>query len=129
MNDSQVTTDLTYLLMQSSQSTKRQELKLEYAQLYTVLDYSMHELPLGVLLNPDAATQSQCAELMGDLNRFEAVCKELGVETHAFVDACRWHVEHYPHYLSRRRHFASYAEYIKGRGGPLRVPKCSARLK
>lgn len=115
--------------MHSSHGSNKRELKQEYERLYSVLNYSMHELPVGVLWNPDAATQAQCAALMGALNRFDAVCKALDVQTHAFVEACRWHLEHYPHYLSRRRHFANYGEYIIGRGGPLRVPACDARLK
>ena len=68
--------------MDTSQSANRRELKVEFDQLYSVLDYSMHELPAGVLWNPDAATQSQCVELMEGLNRFETVCKELGIQTH-----------------------------------------------
>jgi hypothetical protein len=52
-------------------------LERELAQIYAVLDYAMHELPAGVLWNPNAATDSQCAELLVDLNRFEVVSKQL----------------------------------------------------
>ncbi len=115
--------------MDTSPHANRNELERELDQLYSVLDYSMHELPAGVLWNPDAATQSQCVELMRELNRFETVCMELGIEEHAFVEACRWHLERFPHYLARRRHFANYAEYVEGRGGPLRVPGIETILK
>ena len=96
-------------------------LRLEYEELYRVLDYAMHELPAGVLWNPNAASAAQCHELMAVLYRFEALCKVLNIEKQEFIDGCRWHLEHYPHYLSRKRHFASYAEYISGQRGPLRV--------
>jgi len=97
-------------------------LKRELAQIYTVLDYAMHELPAGVLWNPNAATESQCKELLLDLNRFEDLSKQLAIPTENFVDACRWHLDHYPYYRSRQRHFIDYASYCINRGGPLRVP-------
>jgi hypothetical protein len=108
--------------MHMSDAINKEALKREFDQLYTVLDYSMHELPAGVLWNPDAATPAQCAELLADLNRFARVSQQLGLGTEAFVEACRWHLDHYPHYLSRRRHFVDYATYIADRGGPRRVP-------
>ena len=97
-------------------------LRLEYDELYRILDYAMHELPAGVLWNPNAASAAQCSELLAILHRFEALCKALNIEKQEFIDGCRWHLERYPHYLSRKRHFSSYGEYISGRGGPLRVP-------
>lgn len=95
--------------------------KSEYQKLFDVLQYSTHELPTGILWNPDAATAKQCAALMGDLHRFEELSNVLGIEHSKFIQDCRWHFEHYPHYLSRQRHFNSYAQYIQERKGPLRV--------
>ena len=118
-----------FFLMTILDAASKRTLKREFDQLYSVLDYSMHELPAGVLWNPDAATPAQCLELMGDLNRFVVVSEQLSIATHAFVEACRWHLEHYPHYLSRRRHFVDYAGYISDRGGPLRVPFLDGRAK
>ena len=94
----------------------------ELAQIYSVLDYAMHELPAGVLWGPNAADRSQCAELLVDLNRFEELSKQLSIPAQDFIDACRWHLDHYPHYRSRQRHFADYASYCIDRSGPLRVP-------
>jgi hypothetical protein len=104
-------------------------LRREFDRLYSLLDYSMHELPAGVLWNPNAATPAQCAELMTDLNRFAVLSDQLGISTQEFVEACRWHLDHYPHYLSRRRHFVDYAEYVLDRGGPRRVPSLDDSVK
>lgn len=109
-------------LMTSSDIDSVHTLKRELAQIYAVLAYAMHELPAGVLWNPNAATEPQCAELLVDLNRFEDLSKLLATPTKSFVDACRWHLNHYPHYLSRQRHFIDYASYCIDRDGPLRVP-------
>ncbi|KAB1138785.1 hypothetical protein F6X68_25395 [Micromonospora sp. AMSO12t] len=87
------------------------------------LDYSIHELPAGVLWGADGATPAQCAEMLAGLDEFALVCARLGLDDHSeFIDACRWHFDHYPHYLSRRRHFSDYPTYIRDRRGPLRVP-------
>ncbi|GGE82317.1 hypothetical protein [Massilia psychrophila] len=99
-----------------------QALEREVAQIYSVLDYAIHELPAGVLWAPNAANDAQCAELLVDLNRFEELSKQLAIPAQDFIDACRWHLDHYPHYRSRQRHFVDYASYCIDRGGPLRVP-------
>ncbi|EUJ09475.1 hypothetical protein Meth11DRAFT_0269 [Methylophilaceae bacterium 11] len=99
----------------------KQVLLKEYERLFEVLKYSMHELPAGVIWNPNAATTKQCAELLNDLYQFEALSNELGIEHDKFIQGCSWHLEHYPHYLSRQKHFSGYAQYIQERNGPLRV--------
>jgi hypothetical protein len=107
--------------MQAAKSPQDKHLVKRYEELLNALRYAVHELPAGVLYGADAANAKQCIELMGDLNEFERLCAQLSRDHGVFCDGCRWHFEHYPHYLGRRRHFNSYEEYIEGRGGPLRV--------
>lgn len=65
---------------------------------------AVHELPAGVLWGANAASRAECAEMITGLLEFERVCERLGLEDHAdFIEGCRWHFEHYPHYLERRR--------------------------
>lgn len=97
------------------------ELETEYRSLFDGLRYAVHELPAGILWGHDGATEAQCGELMKDLNRFEQVCHQLGRDHSVFIEGCRWHFEHYAHYLSRHGHFNGYAEYIQRREGCLRV--------
>ena len=108
--------------MKISDTTDLGTLKREFSKIYNVLAYSMHELPAGVLWHPNAATPSQCAKLMDDVSRMEVISKLLDLAIEDFVEACRWHLGHYPHYRSRERHFVNYAQYCTDRGGPLRVP-------
>jgi hypothetical protein len=84
---------------------------------------ALHELPAGVLWGGvNGATAEQCATMLAALDDFAALCERLGLDDHAdFIDACRWHFDHYPHYLGRRRHFAGYASYVRDRHGPERV--------
>ena len=92
-----------------------------YEALLSGLRSAVHELPAGVLYGTDGANMKQCGELMEDLAEFEKLCAELSRKHRALIEGCRWHFEHYPHYLGRRRHFASYQQYIEGRGGPLHI--------
>jgi hypothetical protein len=62
--------------------------------------------------------------MLDDLDQFAEVCERLGLDDHnEFIDGCRWHFEHYPHYLGRRRHFLDYATYVRDRHGPVRVSR------
>ena len=99
--------------------TDRQRYKRDLGWLWG----AVHELPAGLLWGADAASADQCAEMMDGLREFEVLCERLGLEDHAdFIEGCRWHFEHYPHYLERRRHFVDYATYIRDRRGPQTVP-------
>jgi hypothetical protein len=86
------------------------------------LTYALHELPTGLLAGPDGATASECHEMLAKLEEFSRLCARLGLDDHEeFIEGCRWHCEHYPHYLSRRRHFADYESYTLDRSGPPHV--------
>ena len=98
------------------------ELDERYCHLRRLLQYAVHEMPAGVLYDANSANVKQCSEWMVDLNEFERICAALHHDHRAFIEGCRWHFEHYPHYLGRRRHFVDYETYIEDRGGPMRVP-------
>lgn len=97
-----------------------------HRELAQLLHYAVHELPAGVLYDVNGANAAQCAQWLLDLNEFEQLCTALGRDHRAFIEGCRWHFEHYPHYLGRRRHFVDYRTYIEDRGGPPRVPPLHA---
>jgi hypothetical protein len=92
-----------------------------YEVLHKSLLYAVHELPAGVLFGPNGATEKECKKLMDMLLEFEQLAVHLGKSKKEFIEGCRWHFEHYPHYLGRSRHFTSYQQYIEGRRGPLTV--------
>ena len=92
-----------------------------YEVLLNRLLYAVHELPAGVLFGANAATEAECKDLMEALLEFERLAVQLGRSNVEFIEGCRWHFEHYPHYLGRSRHFTSYQQYVEGRSGPLTV--------
>jgi hypothetical protein len=98
-----------------------------YEALLRGLVSAVHELPSGVLFGANGATGRECDELMQDLLEFERLSAHLGRPNPDFIEGCRWHFEHYLHYLGRQRHFSSYQQYVQDRGGPLQVREGVAR--
>lgn len=87
------------------------------------LTSAVHELPSGVLDGAGGASIAACAEMLDGLDVFAQRCERLGLNDHReFIEGCRWHFDHYGHYLGRRRHLADYETYVRDRRGPLRVP-------
>lgn len=90
----------------------------EYQRLLRYLEYTLHEVPSGVLYGKDGASPKECAELMSETYRLGALARERGVDLSEFLATCRWHYERYPHYLGRQRHFDTYANYMARHGAP-----------
>lgn len=106
----------TYAVTSIGDETSKEDQE-RYKKLATWLRHVVHELPAGVLYGHDGASEAQSQELMRDLYEFEELSRKLSRSNAPFVVACRWHFEHYPHYLSRQRHFGTYKSYIEKRGG------------
>jgi hypothetical protein len=99
----------------------KKELKKEYEDLLSFMQYTLHELPAGVLFGANGASEKECAELMAETYRLEQLSEKLGTNISTFIEGCRWHYERYPHYIGRHRHFDGYESYIAKHDGPLRV--------
>ena len=93
----------------------------EYTQLLRYLEYTLHELPAGVLYDHDGANATKCAKLMSASYQLERVAADRGVDLTEFLATCRWHYERYPHYLGRHRHFGSYANYMAKHHAPTKT--------
>ena len=85
----------------------------EYEELFHYLEYTLHELPAGVLYGANGASEEECSELMTATYRLEELAKVVGKDLGEFLEICRWHYERYPHYLGRHKHFGSYANYME----------------
>ena len=92
--------------------------KEEYEYLLRYLQYTLHELPAGILYDADSADDKKCAELMEGTYRLEELAVAMGVDLSEFLATCRWHYERYPHYLGRQKHFGSYANYMEKHHAP-----------
>ncbi|TGE84033.1 hypothetical protein C7Y70_08640 [Pseudoalteromonas sp. KS88] len=93
----------------------------KFIELYSYLDYTLHELPAGVLYVANGANEKQCKELMEATYELENLSVVVGEDVSDFLAFCRWHYERYAHYLSRHSHFANYAVYIDKYNGPRKI--------
>ena len=93
--------------------------KLDYSRLLDYLQYTLHELPTGILYDANGADANKCAELMQDTYLLEELANKLQIDILEFIALCRWHYERYPHYLSRHKHFGSYENYMRKHHAPI----------
>ena len=78
------------------------------------MDYTLHELPSGVLYGHDGATIPQCNEMLVELDEFVGHVQQLGsADDYAdLISDCRFHYKSYANYLADRRGASSYAEFL-----------------
>ena len=75
-------------------------------------EYTLHELPTGVLYGADGATIEQCEELLNDLTRYEEVCSKLSIVQKELVDECRFYYLRYKNYLTIYKNYRGFADYL-----------------
>ena len=78
-------------------------------------EYSLHELPTGVLYGTDGATASQCDELVAELGMFRSLLRAEGCEGEyrELTEACDLHFNAYKQYLLERPSHENYAEFLR----------------
>jgi hypothetical protein len=81
-------------------------------------EYSLHEVPAGVLYGHDGASIQQCGELQAELDEFENLVEAHGARAahEDLIEECRYHYAAYPAYLARRSEFRSYEDYLAKTG-------------
>lgn len=77
--------------------------------------YTLHELPWGVLYGADGATVSQCDELAKHLEEFASLSalEGQGEDFRPLVMKCQFHFDAYKRYLLTRSSHSSYAEFLE----------------
>lgn len=81
-------------------------------------EYSLHELPVGVLFGQNGATPEQCDALLGQLGEFESHLYRSGkVDRYQeLVNTCRFHYQAYRQYLTTRDEGMSYEHFLRIQG-------------
>jgi hypothetical protein len=87
-------------------------------EMSSQLDYSIHELPAGVLYGHNGATIDQCADLQAQLEDFQALVIAHGIvgEYIDLIAECEQHYIAYPAYLAEVNNYESYADYLAKTG-------------
>ena len=78
------------------------------------MDYTLQELPSGVLYGQDGATIPQCEEMLNELDEFVGHANRLGIvdSYRDLISDCRLHYKAYANYLANRRGASSYADFL-----------------
>ena len=78
------------------------------------LNYTLHELPNGVLFDYDGASVDQCRKMLGELDDFKHHVEFLGfTDDYAdLVAQCHFHYNTYADFLTAPRGASSYADYL-----------------
>jgi hypothetical protein len=81
--------------------------------------YTLHELPAGVLFGTDGASVEQCDELLAELDEFRSLLAVDGRtgDYAPLVTECDHHFRSYKQYLLERPQHESYSGFLEARGG------------
>lgn len=79
------------------------------------LDYTLHELPGGVLYAQNGATTEQCGELLELLDEFRGHAQLIGEEEKfaELISDCNFHFRNYREYLLQERPGGSYEGFLE----------------
>ena len=81
------------------------------------LEYTLHDLPVGVLYGPDGASTNECEELLGLLDEFKTHVAITGQQEHysELISACEFHYNAYAAYLRSGPPYEGYRRYLESR--------------
>lgn len=88
--------------------------------LRSELEYSLHELPDGVLYGHNSATIESLDEMRHELAEFIQLENSTEEEdTKNLIDACMFHYKYYQKYLETRERWGNYSNYLESEHGSL----------
>lgn len=81
-------------------------------QLEYYFDYTLHELPVGVLYESNGASIEECDELLKELADYEDVCKKLAIDRQELINDCKFYYNVYKAYLAVCKSYNGFADYL-----------------
>ena len=90
----------------------RQLLELYESKTREYLNYTLHEIPTGVLYGSDGATIEQCEELIKEAEKYELLCKKLQLDKSDLIQECKYYYPAYKNYLSIYKNYKNFADYL-----------------
>ena len=77
------------------------------------INYTLHEIPTGVLYGANGATIEECEELIQEAERYENVCHKLQIDRAEIIEECKYYYPAYRDYLSVFKNYQNFADYLK----------------
>lgn len=87
-------------------------LKLSEQTTRNYLNYTLHEIPIGVLFGQDGATIAQCDELIEKVVEFENLCNQLELDEKELIENCKFYYTAYKAYLAVYANYQNFEDYL-----------------
>ena len=88
-------------------------IKQKYAILSNYIDFSIHEIPWGLLLDKPSSEKNAKTEALADLEEFSKLSKKLGKDNEEYIEDCRIYYNAWFDYLDNKDKYKSYEEYLE----------------
>ncbi|BEO98117.1 hypothetical protein FNCP11_04330 [Fusobacterium nucleatum] len=88
-------------------------IKQKYTILSNYIDFSIHEMPWGLLLDKPSSEKEAKAEALADLEEFSKLSKKLGKDNEEYIEDCRIYYNAWFDFLDNKDKYKSYEEYLE----------------
>lgn len=88
-------------------------IKQKYKILSNYIDFSIHEMPWGLLLDKPSSEKDAKAEALADLDDFLELSKKLGKDNKEYIEECRIYYNAWFDFLDNKDKYKSYEEYLE----------------
>lgn len=88
-------------------------IKQKYAILSNYIDFSIHEMPWGLLLDKASSEKEAKTEALADLDDFLELSKKLGKDNKEYIEECRIYYNAWFDFLDNKDKYKSYEEYLE----------------
>lgn len=91
-------------------------LKYKYNILKYDLEFSLHEMPVGILNGMDGATINDIPKMLHSVDEFQSVSGNLGMNDYDLINSCRTLYPSYKDYLQNHTQYNGFEDYLNRRG-------------
>ena len=88
-------------------------IKQKYTFLSNYIDFSIHEMPWGILLDKPSSEKDAKTEALADLEEFSKLSKKLGKDNEEYIENCRIYYNAWFDFLDNKDKYKSYEEYLE----------------
>ena len=88
-------------------------IKQKYTILSNYIDFSIHEMPWGLLLDKPSSEKNVKTEALADLEEFSKLSKKLGKDNEEYIEDCRIYYNAWFDFLDNKDKYKSYEEYLE----------------
>ena len=88
-------------------------IKQKYKILSNYVNFSIHEMPWGILLDKPISEKDAKIEALADLDNFSKLSKKLGKDNEKYIEECRIYYNAWFDFLDNKDKYKSYEEYLE----------------